>query len=371
MSKSTRQLGPAGQRIFLTVLCLVFISVGLALWIPNFVLPVMDWSARKRWKEVPCTLLRSPAGQGDTLANDLSYRYEFDGGTYESADPGAGGMFAFGEEPWWKLKPGTVTVCYVNPRSPKEAVLNRSLDPDVFFWCAPLLFVVLPLLALVLGLRNIGRPPAPEPDALPPPRPGARVIAPQSRSGCSIAVQLILLLFFAGTGAIVIAIPGFRDSLPIRLFYLFPLVMGTLFILRFLVYAILTSFNPRVTLTVSPGQAAPGETVELRWDSKGGTGRVKSFRIVLEGREETCIPSGKSTKIETAPFATIEVAKGGPKDLRRGSATVTIPAPAMHSLVHGSRSIVWAFKVFGEIPHWPDVGEEYRYEVSPRKAAAP
>jgi hypothetical protein len=368
MSKSGRELGPAGKKIFLSVFCLIFVAIGLAFWIPNSLIPILEWSARKRWKEVPCVIVRSPAGQDDSPGPELAFRYEFDGRTLESGNPGAVGLFSSGAGLLWKMKPGTAAVCYVNPRPPYEAVLTRDLDWEVFVWCFPLLFVVLPLWVLVLGLVRIGRPPAPEPEAPRAPAPGALVLGAQQRRGCGVVSQIFVLLFFIGFGALLLLIPGFRDDWLIRGFYLAPLGLGSVFLVRSLVYRFLRSFNPQITLTLTPGQAAPGQTIDLRWEAKGNTNRAKSFRITLEGREERQDRVGKGTQVRTEPFASLDVAKGGPKDLQRGSAKVTVPAPAMHSWIHGSRSIVWAFRVFAEIPLWPDVGEEYRDEVQARKA---
>jgi len=90
---------------------------------------------------------------------------------------------------------------------------------------------------------------------------------------------------------------------------------------------------------------------------------VKSFRIAMEGREEAFI--GKS--LRTQIFETVDVFQAGSRDFRRGTVKVSLPATAMHSLVHGTRKIVWAFKVVAECSRWRRGGEEYVFEVLPRK----
>lgn len=357
MSASAKQLGPAGQKVALAVTCLVFISVGLALWIPMFLLPVLDWSRMKKWREAPCTILQGPGGSGETFSTELRYRYEYDGETYESSNPGFTEFVGFAV---WTVKPGTAAVCYVNPRAPREAVLNRSLDPEIFVWCAPLFFVFFPLVALVLGVRNIGRPREPE---LPT---DSVVLAPRRGTGCGLAIQFGMLLFLGGTIALLVAIPGFRETILARLIYLAPLGLATFFILLGMVRTFLGLFTPRVTLTVSPGSAAPGLTVEVRWAATGPWERVKNFRITLEGREETRM--SRKGEVRKSPLAAIDVAKGGPKDLRRGSAKVKIPAGSMPSFVHGGRSIVWVFRVACDAST-PDAGDEHVYTIAFRKGA--
>jgi len=370
MSQTARELSPAGKKIFLAVFCLIFVAIGLGLWIPNSLIPILEWSARRKWKEVPCVVVRSPAGQGeDAFGVEIAYRYEYDGRTLESSNPGSVGLFSTGAQLLWKLKPGDAAVCYVNPRPPYDAVLARDLDGEVFIWCFPLLFVVLPLWGLILGLVRIGRPP-PEPEAVASPRPGSLVLGAPQRRGCGVISQLFILLILLGIGAILVLVPGFKDDWLIRGFYLVPLGFGSVVLVRSLGYRFLRSFNPQITLTLTPGQASPGGTIDVRWDARGATDRAKSFRITLEGREERQDRAGKGTRTLTETFATIDVAKGGPKDLKRGSAKVTVPEATMHSLVHGSRSIVWAFRIFAEIPLWPDGGEEYRYEIVASKKEA-
>lgn len=344
---SGKQLGPFGQKIALAVMCGIFISVGLALWIPLFLLPVLDWSAMKKWREVPCTVLRTPA--------DFAFRYEWDGDTYESSDPGPRGTF---NSSLWTIQPGTVTVCYVNPRAPREAVLFRDLDFEILVWNAPLVFVFFPLLALILGLRSIGRPKEAEVPS------DSVVLAPRRSSGCGVAMFIVFLLFFGGTAAFIALIPGFRETILVRLFYLIPLVLATLLLFWGLIRSFFGLFKPGVTLTVSPASAAPGQSIEVRWAAKGPFEQVKSFRITLEGREELRSSANRRSDVKTSPIGVIDVAKGGPKDLKRGSVKVKIPAGTMHSFDHGNRSIVWVFRVVGE----GRFDDQHRYELATQKA---
>jgi hypothetical protein len=345
---SAKQLSPAGQKVALAVICLIFISVGLSLWIPMFLVPVLDWSQTRKWKERPCTIVD---GFGDLPSGDIRFRYEVDDKTYEST--GLGTVDTFGPT-LWSIKRGTSTVCYVNPRAPHEAVLFNRFDPELFVWCAPLIFVLLPLPALVLGLRKPR--PAPEVD------PNSIVLERRRMSGCGCVVLLGLLACFGGAAAVIVLLPGFNETIVIRLVYLAPMCFVIFFILLGLVKSFLRLFQPSVTLTVSPRQAAPGQTLEVRWEAKGPIERVKNFCITLEGREETRYRVDGKYRTQREPFATIDVAKGGSRDLRRGMVKVKVPGDTMHSFEHGGRRIVWVFRVSGDIP-----SEEYPYELALRK----
>jgi hypothetical protein len=95
--------------------------------------------------------------------------------------------------------------------------------------------------------------------------------------------------------------------------------------------------------------------------------RVKSFTITLQGREEATYRRGTSTATDKEIFATIEIAKSSRgRDLRRGKAKVSLPAGTMHSFKGSNNKILWSFQINGDIPKWPDVKEEYPFEVLPQ-----
>lgn len=357
----SRQLSPAGQKIALSVMCLIFISVGLALWIPGFLMPVLDWNARKKWKAVPCTIVSSPQDGGSF---GLGFRYEVDGTPYEGRVDGEIGFFSSPSPLIWKLRAGSTTTCYVNPWSPREAVLQRDFDPELFVWCAPLMFVVLPLFALiVIQVRGL-RPPSDTDPSPPEPTQGTVVLVPQTRRGCGIVLLLGFIAFFGGILALLALLPGFRESMVLRLVYMVPLGFVVLLLLRTLVRLLLRTLHPRLHLTVTPGEGAPGGSVDVRWDAQGSFGGIQRFRLLLEGREEVQRAKGRT---DTAPFASIDVFQGGTKDFKRGSVKVRIPPGSMPSLTHGFRRIVWVFRLSAQVSGLPDLHEEYPYAVGVRK----
>ncbi len=55
------------------------------------------------------------------------------------------------------------------------------------------------------------------------------------------------------------------------------------------------------------------------------------------------------------------------RELRRGKAKLSIPAGTMHSFQSRNNKIVWTLQVKGDIPMWPDIGDEYALEILPQR----
>ena len=150
--------------------------------------------------------------------------------------------------------------------------------------------------------------------------------------------------------------------------FIIPFELVGLGLIVLVVYYFLALFNPRPTLRVTPALAALGDAVEVEWETNGNVDRVRSFTILLEGREEATYRRGTSTSTDKNTFATIEIARSSRgKDLRRGRVKVAIPADTMHSFKSSNNKFVWNFQVKGDIPRWPDVNEEYPFEVLPQR----
>src|SRR5262249_14438753 len=142
--------------------------------------------------------------------------------------------------------------------------------------------------------------------------------------------------------------------------FLIPFVGIGLVLLGLVGYTLLALFNPRPSLKLSSTSVALGDEVEVEWSTEGNVDRVRSCSITLEGREEATYKRGTSTATDKSVFARIELmtsTKG--RDLRRGKAKFTIPSDTMHSFKSSNNKIVWSIRVKGEIPRWPDIGEEF------------
>ena len=102
--------------------------------------PLLQMLKARGWKETPCVVLSSRVHtyQGDEGASygvDIAYRYAWTDRHYTSLRysfaAGAWGGQGSRQEIVDKHHEGTETVCFVNPASPAEAVLNRGWQPEM------------------------------------------------------------------------------------------------------------------------------------------------------------------------------------------------------------------------------------------------
>lgn len=348
---------PRQQRLVLLVVCGVFISVGLALFIPACLLPLLDFLQMRKWRETPCTIIAGPFGD---RPGPVAYAYEIDDVRYESENLGLEGMF-LPMRSTFDLRPGATTVCYVNPRDRREAALWRDVDPGILLGFTPLIFVLLPGLALVLGWKNAGRPPPPEPPPVPagPAPPTAVLASTRGARGCGILVVSGFLVFMGGILFVLWTFGGL-----LHLLISVPFALLWVLLLRQLGRMLLAMLNPRVALRVTPGRGTPGGAIDVRWDLEGGLRGGRRFTLTLEVREQISYRSGKSSTTRSSPLAALDVASGGPKELRRGSVRLTLP-DTMHSFQDRGLAVLWAFRLKVEIPFGPDVDDEFTLEVGP------
>jgi hypothetical protein len=119
-------------------------------------------------------------------------------------------------------------------------------------------------------------------------------------------------------------------------------------------------------LTLLPPAVPLGGSARLSWEMVGSAGRVRTLTVTLEGREEAEYRRGTRTETARSRFYRIELAREqGRAAIRAGGLTVKLPAGSMHSLKARHNKIIWSLKVTGEISRWPDVAEEFPFEVLP------
>ncbi|HEY7214288.1 MAG TPA: DUF3592 domain-containing protein [Thermoanaerobaculia bacterium] len=129
-----------------------------------FVQPALKVLAAKSWEPTPCVIVssqvRSHAGDDSTTYSvDVLYTYTYNGWEYKSNRyqflGGSSGGYAEKERIVRRLPPLTRTTCYVNPKEPAEAVLNRDFSYEYAFGFVPLLFVAVGLGGIVFTLRSV------------------------------------------------------------------------------------------------------------------------------------------------------------------------------------------------------------------------
>jgi uncharacterized protein DUF3592 len=128
-----------------------------------FVRPALKVLAAKSWEPTACVIVSSqvrshPGDDSTTYSVDVLYTYKYNGWEYKSNRyqflGGSTGGYAAKERVVRRLPPLTRTVCYVNPKDPAEAVLNRDFSHEYAFGLVPLLFVAVGLGGIIFTLRG-------------------------------------------------------------------------------------------------------------------------------------------------------------------------------------------------------------------------
>jgi hypothetical protein len=143
---------------------LIFLLVGLGGFSLMFVLPVYRMMAARNWLPTECTILSSSVGQhsggkgGSTYSVDVEYRYDYEGRTYTSKRYDAGPMgSSSGRDSKAvivaRYPAGSRSTCYVDPRQPEVAILNRGWPVDIFYGCIPLVFAVVGATGMSFAFR--------------------------------------------------------------------------------------------------------------------------------------------------------------------------------------------------------------------------
>ncbi len=140
-----------------------------------FIKPIVQVVDARVWPGVPCVIVSSKvvsrSGEGTSYSIKVSYEYEVQGKRYLSSRYGFF-PFEFGrprraQEIVNRLPPGRQTVCHVNRRNPREAVINRGLSSDLWWGLIPvvlLLFLAPGIYGLLMRIYLLlrGRPSEPD-----------------------------------------------------------------------------------------------------------------------------------------------------------------------------------------------------------------
>lgn len=392
---------------FLVIFFGGFLTLGLlGAWFLG-VEPARAALAVMNWPEVPCTIVSndSEAADGDdefTPAAVVEFRYEFEGRTYTGehlAFPRMPGDEPVETEDVVQYEPGSATVCYVNPGDPAQAVLERSVPPDLAIGFAPLIFALVGAAGLIGVLVHrvrasarargeMGMPrdrrtswrktrPAGAPSTTSAVGPGGAVVLEANASRVrKFIVFLIFALFWNGIVSVFVVtlIRGWLagDADWFLGLFLLPFVGVGLLVLGLAGHAGLGMFNPRPRLFLSAAAVTPGGWLDVRWEMIGAARKLQRFQIFLEGREQATYRRGTDTRTDKSIFARLPLAEvRDPTGLAGGATRVQLPATTMHSFASKNNAIVWILRVRGEIPRWPDIDDEFNFTVLAVSAAAP
>jgi hypothetical protein len=344
------------------------------------------------WDETPCTVLSSRvrAHTGDdstTYSVDILYAYTVDGKGYKSSGYGFLGGSSSGyrgkADVVERHRPGTRTVCYVNPDDPWDAVLVRGFTAGFLFGLIPLVFAAIGGIGFVFTSRRSRRQRAELPQtrwvpeqllqaaeagaALPA---GPVILKPETSPKVKLVALVVFMLLWNGIISIFLweVVSGWRKGSPdwFETLFIIPFLLVGLGLIAGVVYCFLGLFSPRPQLKVSAPVVPLGGSLDLEWVTSGRVGTVRKLSIVLKGREEATYTRGTDTVTDKHTFARVPVVEAEGRDaILAGQASLAVPRDTMHSFEAAHNKIVWSVHVHADVRRWPDSKEDYPIVVLP------
>jgi hypothetical protein len=384
----SRQLIPVGC---LAVFFLFFLIFGVVAGWFGLVSPVLESLAARNWKETPCTIISSfvqhGGGKGGgSYSVDIKYRYEFDDAPFasdrygffqqSSSDPSSKQRIVD------RFPAGKRCACWVDPRDPRRAVLERGFTSEAWLGLLGPLFAFIgagglywaPVLAprprkraLTAGERMASTGTSIVPKANPD---GTVTLAPRiPRRGKVIVsgIMAIAINAFVAFGFIAIRAKGMDWG---GALFSILLVLAGISSIVLPIRAILQLLNPRVVLVLGTGILRPGTIVRLAWRAEGRSW-PRRLRVMFVGREvATWAGENSSVTKEERFHESVILDVRDPAVLERGGRLeIRIPLGSMHSFEAKHNKIEWLITVNGEIPLWPDMKDEYLLNVLPAEVA--
>ncbi len=414
IARRMRKTGRAGW-IFGFGFFLFFFAFGsVFVWL-FFLGPALNVRQARNWSAVPCTVVSSDVkshsdSDGTTYSIEITYRYEVGGASYT----GKSYSFQEGSSSGYDGKrrvvaahpPGHETVCYVDPEDPTRSVLNPGMTGDIWMGLFTLIFPAVGLAGMIgLGVaaaRKRGRlggggrargkgarlgphgfapvdrsaaAAAEVPNYLPryDPQQRPRVLRPRFGRLGKLAFFLVFALLWNGVVSvfIVTVVKSFLDRDPEWFLALFmiPFAAIGLGTIGAVVFQVLKLFNPVPVLTLDEPATPLGGTLRFEWRVRGAVRRIHTFTISLIAQEEATYRVGTSSYTDRAKFfEAVLVETSDTDEMRRGSATIAIPADAMHSLDLAHNNIRWYFRITGDIHRWPDLADDLDLIILPAEA---
>ncbi len=396
----TRHLSKGGMSKFVPVFFFgLFALVGGLLGYFVTVRPLLLYFDARSWPETPCEIVSSSVGshtstsgsgssktRSTTYSVDIVYRYKVGGREYRAeryglmsgSSSGRAAKTAIVE----RYPDGSRAVCYVDPKDPTEALLDRGLSAFLLIGLIPGLFFLVGLAGLIGVLRKAlkssgsvampGVPTLPVQPSLPTGAgTGPTVLKPSvSPMGKFIGAIFVAVFWNGITGVFVgMAVKSWSSPSPEIFLSLFmiPFVLIGLGLIGLCFVMFLNLFNPRVALVVSSQSVPLGGTLDVRWNFRGAVSRIRRLRIVVEGREEARYRRGTTTSTDKQVFAQLAIIEtDDTMRIREGQAQLTIPEQLMHTWNGGNNKIIWELQVRGEIPRYPDVNEDFDFTILPK-----
>jgi hypothetical protein len=360
---------------------LLFTAVGGGLSIYLLVIPVLGLAMAATWVEVPATVISSnvrswSTDDGTSYRADVLYEYSAGDRSWLSNRrhffPVGSGDSDDARAIVDRYPEGASTTCFVAPDDPGRSVLDRSFRPVYLIGLFPLIFLLAGV-GLTIHSRRADRPSVPEPLGRTEEAEVAvadRTLEPEAGPVAKVIGMLLVAAFWNGIVSVFVwqAVKGLQAGNPewFLMVFLIPFVLVGLALIGGVFYTFLAAFNPRPTITISPGSPRLGTRLRVEWRFAGRAGRIRHLEIALEGFEKASYRRGTDTHTDRESFASFElVSTSVDWEIARGSAEVEIPEDTMHSFASSNNAIVWSLFLHGDIPSWPDVSETFEVEIRP------
>lgn len=423
---------PVIFRYFIPILGGMFFLGGcLTFWL-LFLQPLQQLFQARSWVQTECTIIQSSVevitdGDGTSYQPRIAYEFLADGKLQSSTRYS---FFRISSGRRWAekiiahYKTGSTHPCYYDPAKPSEAVLLREFSGLGFWFGAifPWLFIGVGGMMLVFGSR------ASKPKQLPPlnaeesllekrllnhdveqqPRaaihtdspapiksqtlvsdrqtkratPNAyserasweKFVGPQNLQPSVSRVGAVIGLTIFTSFWNILSAWFFYEPLKrldwLSLIFMSPFMIFGIALIGMTFYSFLRLFNPTVELAISEGAVPLGDSIDVAWELKGRVSRIRELVISAVCEEQATYTRGTDTKTDKSVFHTIEIARTSAiADMQFGTATVVLPLETMHSHSGNKNKIVWKLIVQGEIPLFPNVHEEFEFQVIPRGVA--
>jgi Protein of unknown function (DUF3592) len=353
---------------------LIFFLFGGAFFALAFGRGFLKLVEAREWTPTPCTILSSEVqSHGDTYSVEVRFSYNVNEHNYESTRfdfvEGSSSGYDSKAKIVRQIPAGTRTTCYVNPKDPADAVLERGFTNEMYFAGIPLLFAFIGLAGMyfaITGRLGAGTPSGAQKVAA---LPAGGTKRKSSRWG-SLAGIIFIAAFWNGIVSIFLwqAVQSWkagRAEIGLSLF-LIPFVLIGLGLIVAIFYQFLALFNPVAELNFIPLEVRLGQSMQLSWKFRGKVDRISQLRIRLEAREEATYRRGTRSYTDTEVFLKKDLFQTtNTYNISTGSISIPIPEDSMHSLDTGNNKIIWTLYFEGDIKNWPDVAETYEIKILP------
>lgn len=373
----------------------IFTLVGAGVFYFFSVRPIFQVIAAKSWPSVPCQITGSRVASssnsdGTSYSAVIDYSYSFQGQNYW------GNKYAFGpntssssyaraQRRANSFPVGLRTQCFVNPKAPGEAVLNRDFKWEMGIGGFGLIFLLVGLGVPASMWRQHRRQMTPgnradswqpSPSIVLANTPNGVQLKPSSASPTARMVGAWLLCLFwngitggVGWGMLRDLRGGLLTLFP--LLFLVPFVLVGALLVWLAVYSSLGLFNPRPVLTFPSERFHPGDSLEVQWQLKGIGKRPQSVQLVLEGHEEVKFTRGTDTITQKQIFYTTPLYLSPPGNTpTSGIFQLEIPRDTMHSFEAPHNAIRWKILFTASQHLWPGIEDEWTLLVEPSATGA-